>query len=158
MSEESKIIYLLDTNVLIGFATWVPVRVYKKFWDELSDALQKGEWVLLDVVANEVEYPKELVSWCREQKKKGLIRVLTDAERDRGIEINNTYKMIDETTQRSTVDTYLIAHAEANKLGIFSRESPRQKDTELYKIPDVCEKLRIKRIKMPEAFLKHIGF
>ncbi len=66
--------------------------------------------------------------------------------------------MIDDVTQKSTVDTYIIAHAEANNLGIFSRESQRRIPTELYKIPDVCKELNIDRISRPMVFLKTIGF
>ena len=87
-----------------------------------------------------------------------MVKKICDDDKYRAIEINNQYKMIDEITHKSTVDTYLIAYAEINNLGIFSRESPRTKFTDLYKIPDVCDELKIERIKQPIVFLKKIGF
>ena len=84
-------------------------------------------------------------------------KIKTD-DRNRAAEINNSYKMIDEITFKSTVDTYLIAYAEANNLGIFTRENHRKNMAELYKIPDVCDLLKIKRIKKPKIFLQEIGF
>ncbi len=66
--------------------------------------------------------------------------------------------MINQTTFKSTVDTYLVAYAEANSIGIFSRESRRRDPKDLYKIPDVCQLLGVKRLSKPKAFLKAIGF
>lgn len=66
--------------------------------------------------------------------------------------------MIDATSGKSEVDTYLIAYAEANNLGIFSRESRRENSRTLYKIPDVCDILNIKHIHSPRFFLEEIGF
>ena len=66
--------------------------------------------------------------------------------------------MIDETTGKSTGDTYLIAYAEANKLTIFSREAPRKDNRDLYKIPDVCKELSVSQIYKPKEFIEAIGY
>lgn len=159
MNEEvEKTKYILDTNILIGFAVWCPISLNKTFWDKLAQSLSDGDWILLDVVVGEVLYDIELKKWFKEQDRKGLVKSVRDEDRERAIEINNIYEMIDEETQKSTVDTYIVAFAEANKLGIFSQESPRRMSTEPYKIPDVCDELKIKRIKKPVVFLKGIGF
>lgn len=151
--------YLLDTNILMGFSLWLPIRFNNFFWSQIANALQRGDWVLLDVVAGEIkQHNQELVRWCKEQGQKGLITAIEDSVRERGVEINNQYKMIDESTQKSTVDTYLIAYAEANNLIVFSREGPRRRDTDLYKIPDVCRILKVENIALPEKFMKAIGF
>lgn len=156
----TKIKYLLDTNILIDFALWIPINLKFNgdFWNKLEETLQNGDWILLDVVINEIKYPTELKAWCQKMKQKGLVTKFTDDTKIRSIEINNTYEMIDSITSKSTVDTYLIAYAEANKLCIFSRESPRKLGDKLYKIPDVCDELKIQKIKRPEVFLKQIGF
>lgn len=157
--KKDKIMYTLDTNALIGFAVWLPIDLNKIFWSKLEESLQNGDWALLDVVINEIKFENDgLKKWCEAQKKKSLQKIIDDANRNRAIEINNTYKMIDETTGKSSVDTHLIAYAEAHKLTIFSRESPRMKDTDLYKIPDVCAKLNVRVIKKPREFLEAIGF
>lgn len=151
--------YVLDTNTLIGFSVWIPIDLNKTFWEKLGESLQKGDWILLDVVVDEIKYENDgLKKWCDAQKKKGLQRNITDIHRNRAVEINNTYKMIDEATGKSTVDTYLIAYAEENKLTVLSRESYRENSTDLYKVPDVCKKLNIRSIKRPKEFLQAIGF
>ena len=114
--------------------------------------------LLLDAVVREIKYNSELEKWCKEQGKAGLVKNITDVNKARAVEINNQYKMIDETTQKSTVDTYLIAYAEANSLVVFSREGPKGNGDVLYKIPDVCDKLKIKRIRKPEDFMVAIGY
>jgi hypothetical protein len=156
----AKTIYLLDTNVLIGLSLWKPMslKLNDIFWTEFTEALKQGAWILLDVVADEVKFDTELVAWCKEQKKNKLITELDDDSRDRAVEINKLYPMIDQTTFKSEVDTFIIAYAEANSFGIFSRESPRVGGAGLYKIPDVCDSLHIKRLSKPKAFLKEIGF
>src|SRR3989344_4356943 len=114
--------YVLDTNVLIGFSLWLPVSLNSVFWSKFEEALKNGDWILLDVITKEIKfkYDINLRKWCEKQKGLGLVKTISDNHRDRGVEINNQYKMIDETTKRSTVDTFLIAYAEASNLVVFS--------------------------------------
>ncbi|MBU4338375.1 DUF4411 family protein [Patescibacteria group bacterium] len=152
--------YLLDTNILMGFSLWKPItlKLNDVFWSEFSDALEKDKWVLLNIIVDEIKYDKDLLKWCKKQVQKGIVKEIDDVDRSRAVGINNKYNMINQSTFKSTADTYLIAYAEANKLGIFSRESPRIKPTDLYKIPDVCKILNIHNLRTPKTFLKEIGF
>jgi hypothetical protein len=158
MNSPAKKIYLLDTNILINFALWMPLSLNNVFWAKLAESLKKGEWVLLDVVVNEIVYMPELKKWCGDQKTLGFMQSMAIAEKNRAVAINNQYPMIDPATANSTGDTYLIAFAEANKLVVFSKESPRKNNQALYKIPDVCQALKIPYISRPEIFLKDIGY
>jgi len=159
MSNEYKEKYVLDTNTLIGFSLWLPIDLNKKFWDKMSNSLGKGEWVLLDVVVDEIKAKNDgLKNWCKEQKAKGLVKKIDNDHKERAVKINNDYKMIDETTRRSTGDTFLLAYAEVNNLAVFSRESNRRSEEDLYKIPDVCDKLNIKYTRSPKMFLQFIGW
>ena len=152
-------VYLLDANVLFDLSLWLPIALNKNFWSKLEEALQNGTWVLLDAIVNEIKYDNDgLKKWCEEQKKKGLMQSIDDSHKNRAVEINNKYKMIDETTQRSTVDTYLIAYAEAHGLVVLSREGYRKKPEDLYKIPDVCKILNIKITRRPREFFEVIGY
>lgn len=152
-------IYVLDTNILFDLSLWLPIDLNKTFWNKFENALQSKKWVLLDVVVNEIRGDNDgLKKWCEEQKRKGFITVLEDKHRTRAIKVNEDYPMIDESTQRSTVDTYLIAFAEANKLVIFSREGFRKKADDLYKIPDVCKELDIKIIRRPREFFEMLDY
>lgn len=103
--------YVMDTNTLIGFSTWNPINMNKTFWDHLENSLEQRVWILLDVVAKEVTRAGPLKEWCKKQKGKNLLTILSDVDRDKAVEINNQYPMIDQTTFKSTVDTYIIAYA-----------------------------------------------
>jgi predicted nucleic acid-binding protein len=157
MSEETEkqLVYLLDTNVLIDLALWLPIDIYQKTWSQIEDALQKQKWLLLDVVVAEIRGGK-LKDWCKAQKTNGFVSKLGANERSRGVDINNTYQMIDTITQKSTVDTYLVAYAERNGLTIFTREAQRKNPQELYKIPEVCDLLNVKFTRNPKDFYRHI--
>lgn len=158
-SPTAEKIYVLDTNILFELSLWLPIDLNKAFWTKFEEALQTGKWILLDVVADEVRGDNDgLKKWCDEQKKKGFIKTLEDHHRARSVEINDRYLMIDETTQRSTVDTYLIAYAEANKHIIFTREGYRKKPEDLHKIPDVCQELKIKFMRRPKEFFEMLGY
>mgnify|MGYP001607131821 CR=1 FL=1 len=158
-TSQEKRVYVLDANILFGFSLWIPRYLNKIFWTKLEESLQNGEWILLDVVVGEIKYDNGgLKKWCEEQRKKSLIKIISDNHKNRGVEINTIYKMVDETTQKSTVDTYLIAYAEANKLVVFSREAYRTNNEDLYKIPDVCKVLSIQMIRDPKEFIEAIGY
>lgn len=158
INSTEKAIYLLDANILIGFSIWNPIDIGHEFWSKLEGSLVSGNWILLDVVVNEIKYEGELKRWCREQQAKGRVRNITDNDRNRAIEINNLYKMIDDATQNSANDPYIIAYAEANRLTVVTREIHKENNNILWKIPDVCGKLNIPVIKSPKTFLKGIGF
>lgn len=159
MNEDEQEIHVLDTNALIEFSRWLPIDLNKVFWTKLEESLHKGKWILLDIIVDEVKSQNDgLKEWCKHQKQKGFVRPITDDHRNRAVEINAKYKMIDESSGRSTGDTYLIAYAEANKLTIFSREKPRKDPADLYRIPDVCKELNVKRIWQPKIFLEAIGY
>ena len=151
--------YILDTNTLIGFFIWIPIELNGNFWKKLEDSLQNGDWVLLNVIVGEIKYANDgLQQWCEAQRKRGLMKSIDDSHRNRAVEINNMYPMINEATGKSTGDVYLIAYAEANQLTILTREGYREKATDLYKIPDVCKALNIQVVRRPKEFLKSIGF
>jgi len=69
-------IYLPDTNVLIGFSLWLPITLHDVFWAKFAESLERGEWILLDVVVKEIKYNPDLQKWCKDQEKKGLVKAL----------------------------------------------------------------------------------
>lgn len=157
--QQGEKIYILDTNALIGFSIWIPISLNKNFWLKMEESLQEGKWILLDVVVDEIKYENDgLRNWCAEQKIKGLQKTIETKHRERAVEINNTWKMIDETTGKSATDTYVIAYAEDKGLSVFSRESRRINEDTLFKIPDVCGQLNIPVISKPKEFLMAIGY
>ena len=150
--------YVMDTSMLIGFSRWIPVSLNKTFWDKLEVSLQEGKWVLLDVVVNEIKYNKPLEDWCKKQKANSLITNISDDDKNGGVTINNNYPMVDQVTFKSETDTYIIAHALNNKIGVFSTEMQKLPTDKLYKIPDVCKELDVKFTHIPKEFLESIDF
>ncbi len=157
MTNSSGVIYVLDTNILIELSLWLPIDLNRAFWAKFEEALQNGKWVLLDTVVDEIRGNNDgLKKWCEDQKRKSLVKIIDDDCRNKAIEINNQFPMIDTTTLRSTADTYLIAYAKANNLTIFSREGYRKKPDDLHKIPDVCDQLGVPFIRRPVVFFKDV--
>ncbi len=151
---------VLDTNVLIDFAIWLPFEVNTTFWSVLEKGLEQARWVLLDVVEQEIvgKYDQDLKKWCNEQKKLGLVTAITPANRQRAIEINNQYKMVDDVSGNSAADPYILAFAEAEKITLFSREGKRDNPTKLYKMEEVALLLGIKYTRLPNALYKELNY
>jgi hypothetical protein len=150
-------IYIVDTNVLLDFRFWLPMEYHPTFWQKLEVALKDKKWILLDEVVDEIGFPEDIKKWCRRMKTSNLTTQLTSEEYARAIEINTLYPMIDQSTFKSAVDTYIIAAAESRKHMVFSREGAKKLHEVLYKIPDVCGFLKVRSIKRPAVFLKNIG-
>jgi hypothetical protein len=150
--------YVIDANVLIDLALWYPFGCSDGFWSQLETVLQQKKFILLDVIVDEVKYSGPLLDWLKKQKKNGLVITMDDSVKEKAIEINNQYKIIDENTGNSQGDAYLIAFALLNNLSIFTREGHRKNEDDLYKIPDACEKLGIKYIRRPKLFFSNIGY
>ena len=148
----------MDTSMLIGFSRWIPIGLNKNFWNALETALQDKKWILLDVVVGEIKYNKPLEDWCKKQKISSLVINIENNDRNGAIKINNDYPMIDQATFKSETDTYIIAYALNNKIGVFSTEMQKLPADKLYKIPDVCKELGVKFIYKPKDFLESINF
>lgn len=159
-AQATENVYILDTNILINFSLWCPVEFNREFWFKLESLLEAKKWVLLDVVYNEsaYAYDREFKLWLKKQKDKKMVIKIGDDVKNRAIEINSQYPMINNATGNSTGDTYIVAYAEINHLNIFTHEKKRDTANDLYKIPDVCDELHIKCIRYPRQFMKQMGF
>ena len=147
---------IIDTNILIGFELWMPRRVHSIFWDNLEQKISEGSIILLDVVMDETR--GDLKKWCNDQiKQKGYLTSISNQDRQRGYEINNTYPIVDNVAMKSVVDTFIIAFAERNQFMICSRESRKRPDETLHKIPDVCDALNIDIISKPSGLYSRTG-
>ena len=157
-NEERNRVFVLDTNILFEMNRWTPIELCPEFWQCLEQALHEGKWILLDIIVNEIDYPDTLREWCKKQKNAGHVTKIETAHRERGAEINALFPMIDQTAQKSESDTYLIAYAETTGTIVFSREGFKKQNETLFKIPDVCNKLNVQRIREPAGFYDKIGF
>src|SRR3972149_1807165 len=122
MSAPPKEVYVLDTSFLIDLALWLPIPLHSKFWIFLVDSLKRKEWILLSNVVAEIRSRGDLKAWCETQQRNGLTVPIETKHKDRGIEINNLYPMIDLSTGKSENDTYILAFAGIAKKTVVSRE------------------------------------
>ena len=147
--------YVIDTNILISFRIFTPMNIHKTFWNRMTDAVKQGKLIFIQDVAEECKDPF-LKLWLKTVSNS--VTRIDDNLRNRAIEINNQYPMIDRTstTIKSQADPVIIAFAEKNKDIVFSHEKNRKKDDDLYKIPDVCEILKIRCVRWPDKVLPKI--
>lgn len=162
MNPASNVKYILDTNILIGLDLWLPIQKFPKFWGKMSNSLQEGKWLLLDVVVAEInkyQNKNPLAGWCKQKRIDGLITDTTEFI-DRSVEIHDTYPIIDEINKKSEADPVIIAFAESNPgiYRIFTRESHKGQNDKLHKIPDVCRAVGVKYNRQVGEFYEHIGF
>ena len=149
---------VLDTNFLIKFNEWLPQKLYPDFWQQLEDSLIAGKWLLLDVVVKEVHGKKSpLCRWLKRQSDNNRVSIVSDEEKIRGMVINNSYQVMDDVSRKSETDLYIISYAEKNKLAVVTYERKKNPDELLNKIPDVCDKMRIKCFRRPLQFYERIG-
>lgn len=148
----------MDANILINFSRWIPLELNDDFWKKLEISLSQGKWILLDVVVDEITSKGLLKTWCQKQKANGLVVAITDVDRELSVEINNNSPMVDQTTFKSTTDTFIIAYASNNNVGVFSAEMRKTPIEKLFKIPDVCAALGLNFTHRPINFLESINF
>jgi hypothetical protein len=162
MSPLTSTKYILDTNILIDLNIWLPKSKFPKFWDKMHISLKGGKWVLLDVVADEIwkfQGKQDLGLWCSEQKTNKLI-TKTDACLDRSVEIQDAYNIVDLVKRKSEADPTIVAFAESDIsiYKIFTRERHKGPGDQFFKMPDVCNILRIKYTRKVDEFYDHIDF
>jgi ribosomal protein S8 len=146
---------IIDTNILIGFDRWIPRKTYSIFWNNLEEKISEGRIILLDVVMNEIK--GDLRVWCKTLKQKGFLSTISSEDRFRALQINQQYPMIDNVTMKSQVDTWIIAYAERNQYMICSRETRKQPNKRIYKIPDTCDALSIEVTSKPSGLYSRTG-
>ena len=153
-------VYVLDTNIFINLKIFLPPEMFVLFYEKLFSSIKEGKVVLLECVLKELEKGtnNELDIFLQKCKDNNLI-TKTDSFIERGVEINNNYKMIDETSRKSEADTIIIAFCEQSEYYILlTREGYKKENDFLYKIPDVCKILKVKFNRKMEDFYNYIGY
>ena len=147
--------YIIDTNILINFRIFTPIKFHKTFWKQLEECVNNDEIIILQDVADECK-DSELSTWIKRKK----IEPVSHDIRNRANEINKQYPMITEIAQqmKSEADPVIIAFAEKNRYAVFTQEAPSKPGGGVYKIPDVCHKLGITCERWPNNVFTKIKF
>ncbi len=147
--------YIIDTNILINFKIFTPMKIHEIFWKQLGECIKKGEIVLIQDVANECK-DRELKGWVFKQK----IEKVSNDIKDRANEINKEYPIITVLDQqtKSEADPIIIAYAEQNNCCVFTREADEDPKNGIYKIPAICKKLNIDFQRWPNKVFDNLRF
>ena len=100
--------YVIDANILINLGIFTPIHFHKQFWKQMEIKVENGSIILLDVVASEVKYG-DVGKWVNTMKGSGVVTQINTAVRNRGVAINNQYKMITTApggSLKSTADPF----------------------------------------------------
>lgn len=150
-------IYCLDTSALIE--SWL--RLYRPssfptFWKGLEDAIGNGQIIAPMFVLDELKRKEgdQLYAWAADN-----ISMFLPLENDLQIAqkaiVNRFPRLISEAKNRSLCDPWVIALAQINQCHVVSEENRGGNSTP--KIPDVCDELRIKCLKVADL-IEELGW
>ncbi len=150
--------YLLDTNSLITpYKTYYPFDFAKKFWDQMHQAIDRGNILILDLVYEEVKKGDDQLSeWMNELDSSLILNHIQPAIITRYAEIlqhiqtSNFYKekALLDWSKSDAADPWLIATACTYGYRIITFETKNGNlnivnKSARAKIPDVCSVLGV---------------
>ncbi|MEW6093878.1 MAG: DUF4411 family protein [Chloroflexota bacterium] len=150
-------IYCFDTSAFIE-SWW---RLYRPssfptFWAKMEGAVEGGEIIAPMFVLEELERKEgdQLYVWAKNQMS--MFHPL-DAELQLAQKniVNKYPRLISEAKNRSLCDPWVIALAQIRSCTVISEENRGGNRTP--KIPDVCEDLKIKCMKIAD-FIEELGW
>ena len=149
--------YCLDTSALIE-SWW---RLYRPtsfptFWRKIEDSIADGNIVAPMFVLDELKRKEgdQLYAWAKDQIT--MFHPLdADLQLAQKTIVNQFPKLISEAKSRSLCDPWVIALAQIKGYAVVSEENRGGSNTP--KIPDVCDALRIKHLKVADL-IEELGW
>jgi len=158
--------YVLDTGFFV-VARYYYRATFPSFWVKLSEAANENIISSADEVRDEVENyggaQEHLVSWIKENKP--IFEPLDDAEQEKLRQVMSLFPQALSKSKQSGggpwADPLVIARAlNLNATVVTGEKSAKDKKghvPSLVKIPDICDKLKVRWIN-PEGFLREMGW
>ncbi len=149
----TKKLYLIDSNILITAKNkyYQFVRV-PEFWEWLNKLIDQGDIKIpIEILKELTDGKDELKDWITKKRQTVLLDepiVSVDAILEKGYEIS-MQSITDSEFETLSRDVFLIEYAyhDINNRVIVSNEISKPSKTGINsKIPDVCDRLRIKCI------------
>jgi len=150
-------LYCLDTNVFIE-SWW---RLYRPtsfptFWKRMEESIANGQIIAPMFVLDELKRKEgdQLYVWAVNNISM-FLPMETELQIAQKVIVNRYPRLISEAKNRSLCDPWVIALAQINKCPVVSEENRGGNSTP--KIPDVCEDLRIKCLKVADL-IEELGW
>lgn len=150
-------IYCLDTSALIE-SWW---RLYRPnsfptFWKRMEESIINGQVIAPMFVLDELKRKEgdELYSWA-ENNISMFLPLQNDLQMAQKSIVNRFPRLISEAKNRSLCDPWVIALAQITPCPVVSEENRGGNSTP--KIPDVCDSLGIKCLKMADL-IENLGW
>lgn len=144
--------YSIDTSAILdGWRRYYPPDVFPLIWTRLDELIYRGELVATEEVLVELgKKDDEVYRWALQRDSmfiphnRNIQLALRDIMRDHG-------KLIDQRTNRSGADPWVIALARVNSCAVLTGE---RLSTSLNRprIPDVCQALGVRWLTMMGLF------
>lgn len=144
--------YSLDTSAFLdAWTRYYPVDVFPTIWGQMDRAARDGTLFASDEVLRELGKKDDGAHDWMKARPEMVLRL--NAEIEAYVrEIMDRYpRLVDSKKGRSGGDPFVIAVARANDLTIITGENATRK-IEAPRIPDVCEDMGIRWIRMLDFF------
>lgn len=150
-------LYCLDTSAFIE-SWW---RLYRPssfptFWKRMEEAIAYGQIIAPMFVLDELKRKEgdQLYAWA-ESHIPMFYPMEAELQLVQKAIVNRYPRLISEAKNRSLCDPWVIALAQINQCAIVSEENRGGNNTP--KIPDVCDELRIKCLKVADL-IEELGW
>jgi len=144
--------YSIDTSALLdGWQRYYPPDVFPGLWKRIDELIEAGELVATEEVLIELEKKDdELLKWAKERESM-FVPLDYDIQAAAAAILRDHPMLLNAKKNRSAADPFVIAVAKCYGCCVVTGETPSNK-IEKPKIPDVCEVLGIRWIRLLDLF------
>lgn len=145
-------IYSIDTSGLLdGWRRYYPIDVFPGIWAKLDGLIESGNLIATEEVYYELERQDDKVfEWARERRSM-FLPIDEDIQLFVADILRKYDRLVNTQKGRSAADPFVIALAQQHGCTVVTGES-RSYKLHRPKIPDVCDALGLKCIRMLDLF------
>lgn len=151
MPPDGAAVYSLDTSALLS-AWWrtYPPDLFPTLWDNIDGLVQSGVVIASEEVLEELKkQDDEVLAWAN-QRASMFVAIDEQVQQVVGTILQSYPRLIDNRTNRSGADPFIIALAAVKGCTVLTDERPTGSQTRP-KIPDVCSGMGILCINLVEC-------
>jgi hypothetical protein len=144
--------YSIDTSAFLD--AWVrnyPIDVFPTIWQQMDEAARNGTLLASDEVLRELERKDDGAYDWMKARQEMVITLDTQIEEQVRNVMKGFPRLVDTKKGRSVGDPFVIAVAQVRNLTVITGENATGK-REVPRIPDVCDALGIRWIRMLDFF------
>ena len=141
--------YCIDTSGLIDAGVrYYPIQNFPSLWVAIEKLIAGGRLVAPEIVLHELTKKEEpTAAWAKQNS--GLFVPMTFEIQEKAKSIVETYEgLVDPERERGAADPFVIATAMVRGFAVVSGETRRTKSNKPWRIPDVCDALNIRSMRV----------